>query len=306
MTAPPDDTTTDLHALIAALRTERDAALSEKAALADALATRNSEFGERIEQQTATIDVLKVMSASPGDPQPVFDLIVRRATELCDVPTATLNEYDGELVHARSFYGVETMVAAGSWAAHLENFPMRPTRGVIGCRAILDRRIIHIRDLEADPELAGFVRELGQRSQVSVPLMRNGLAIGVISISARELGGFSDSQIELLKTFAEQAVIAITSAETHRALQGRTSDLQEALEQQTATAEVLQVINSSPGDLVPVFDAMLDKATRLCEAAFGVLLRHEGDHFHAVALRNVAPGLAEFLRQPVPAGPETI
>ena len=122
------------------------------------------------------------MSASPGDAQPVFDLIVRHATELCDVPAATLNEYDGELVHMRSSYRSETIMASSALAAYMQLFPMRPTRGSITCRAILDRQIVHIRDLEADPELAGFVRELGHRSQVSVPLIRDGLAIGVISI----------------------------------------------------------------------------------------------------------------------------
>jgi hypothetical protein len=116
MTSPPDDTTTDLYAALAALRAERDAALSEKAALTEALATRNTEYSERIEHQAATIDVLKVMSASPGDAQPVFDLIVRHATQLCDVPAATLNEYDGELVHMRSSYRSAGLLLAGrSW-----------------------------------------------------------------------------------------------------------------------------------------------------------------------------------------------
>src|SRR6478752_4276391 len=103
MTAPPDDTKTDLHAVIAALRAERDAALSEKAALVQASATRNSEYGERTEHQAATIDVLKAMSASPGDPQPVFDLIATRARDLCNTPRATLYEFDGELVHMRTW-----------------------------------------------------------------------------------------------------------------------------------------------------------------------------------------------------------
>jgi two-component system, NtrC family, sensor kinase len=154
MTASPVDTTTDLHAVIAALRSERDAVLSEKAALAEELATRdaalaqrNSEFGDRIEHQAATIDVLRVMSASPGDAQSVFDLIVRRATELCNVPSATLFEYDGELVHIRSDYHSETILASSALAAYMQLFPMRPARGSISCRAILDRQIIHIRDL---------------------------------------------------------------------------------------------------------------------------------------------------------------
>jgi GAF domain-containing protein len=262
MVTPPDETAADPYAVIATLRqqlaersAERDAALAREATLAEELATsttalaqRNTDFDERIEYQAATLDVLRAMSASPGDAQPVFDLIVRRAIELCNVPSATLFEYDGELVHIRSDCRSETVLASTALAAYVQLFPLRPTRGSISCRAILDRQIIHVRDLRLDRELAGFTRELGHRSQVSVPLIRDDLPIGVITIGAQPPGGFSDSQIELLKTFAEQAVIAITSAETYRALQGRTSDLQEALEQQTATAEVLQVINSSPGD----------------------------------------------------------
>ncbi len=237
MTAPQTTAITDPQAVITALRAERDAAMAREAALAEELAAqaaematrtaelveRKTQFGERIEYQAATIDVLRAMSASPGDAQPVFDLIVRHATELCNVPSATLFEYDGERVHIRSDHCSETILASSALAAYTQLFPMRPTRGSISCRAILDRQIIHIRDLRLDPELAGFARELGHRSQVSVPLIRDDLAIGVITIGALAPGGFSDSQVELLKTFAEQAVIAISSAETYRALQTRTS-----------------------------------------------------------------------------------
>jgi two-component system NtrC family sensor kinase len=228
MTAPPDDTTTDLHAVIAALRAERDAALSEKVALTEALATRNSEYGERIEQQAATVDVLKIMAASPGDPQPVFDLIARRARDLCNTPRATLYEFDGELVHLRSRAGTDD--AHDALEAYKRLFPMVPTRGSITCRAILDRQIIHVRDLAGEPGVMAAVRNLGHKSQISVPLLRDGAAIGAVAMPSAEIGGFSDSQVALLQTFAEQAVIAITSAETYRALQTRTSDLQETLE----------------------------------------------------------------------------
>jgi hypothetical protein len=302
MTSPPDDTTTDTSAIIAALRTERDAALAGEAALAKELAARdaaltqrNREFDERIEQQSATIDVLKVMSASPGDAQPVFDLIVRHATELCDVPAATLNEYDGELVHMRSSYQSETIMASSALAAYMQLFPMRPTRGSITCRAILDRQIIHVRDLTADGELAAVVRELGHRSQVSVPLIRNGLAIGVILITAREPGGFSDSQIELLRTFAEQAVVAITSAETYRALQERTAALAqrnteygERIEHQSATIDVLQAMSASPGDPQPVFDLIVDRARDLCNAYGATVFQFDGKKIYWRAATGVS------------------
>src|SRR6476646_9452418 len=154
MTAPQITATTDPPSIIAALQRRLDAALLEKAALAEELAAqtvelaeRESEFGERIAQQAATIDVLKVMSASPGDPQPVFDLIVRRATELCNGLGTALFEFDGRLVHFRANYFTEALDAA-AYAAYAAAFPSAPTRGSISCRAILDREIVHIRDTD--------------------------------------------------------------------------------------------------------------------------------------------------------------
>ena len=148
MTAQQTDAITDPQSIIAALQQRLDAALSEKAALAAELAartaelaTRNSDYGERIAQQAATIDVLKVMSASPGDPQPVFDLIVRRATELCNGSGTALFEFDGGLVHFRASYFTEALVTA-AYAAYAAAFPSAPTRGSILCRAILDREIV--------------------------------------------------------------------------------------------------------------------------------------------------------------------
>jgi GAF domain-containing protein len=160
---------------------------------------------------------------------------------------------------------------------------MRPTRGSIACRAILDGQIIHVRDMETEPDLLAIVRDLGHRSQVSVPLLRDGTAVGVISIAAYEPGGFTDSQIALLQTFAEQAVIAIGSAETYRALQTRTADLQESLEYQTAASDVLNVISRSTFDLQPVLTMVAETAARLCAADQAVLIRHENGIIEMVA-----------------------
>ena len=163
-------------------------------------------------------------------------------------------------------------------------------------RAILDRQTIHTPDIAADQEVFQSIRTVGHRSTLVVPLMRDGLAIGALSINAREPGGFSDSQVTLLQTFAEQAVIAIGSAETYRSLH-------EALEQQTATAEVLQVINAKAGDLAPVFDAMLEKALALCGSAFGTLDVFDGEMFHVVASRGLPAALANYFQKPITPAP---
>src|SRR6478672_10622784 len=266
MTATPDNATLDPQQTIAELRRKLDESRAE-------LAARNSAYSERIAYQGAANDVLKVMSASPGDPQPVFDLIVERARDLCDGYGATILEYDGALIHWRAATGVSDNPSARQALEAM--YPMAPAREWPSGRAIIDRQIVHINDLETEPELPLALRGLTVKSLVLVPLMRGGLPIGVLSLGSRQRGGFTTTQLELLKTFGEQAVIAITSAETYRELQQRTSDLQDALEQQTATAEVLQVINASAGNLAPVFDAMLEKAMRLCEADFGFFLRYQ-------------------------------
>ena len=148
-------------------------------------------------------------------------------------------------------------------------FPMVPTRGSITCRAILDRQIVHVRDMATEPGVSAAVRNLGHKSQISLPLLRDGAAIGAVVLTSGEIGGFTDSQVALLQTFAEQAVIAITSAETYRELQQRTGDLQESLEYQTATSDVLKVISRSTFDLQPVLDTVVETAARLCDGRPG-------------------------------------
>ncbi len=272
------------QAVIAIGSAETFRALQERTA---ALAQRNSEYGEQIEHQSATIDVLKEMSASPGDPQPVFDLIVRRATKVCNSPAVILFEYDGALVHIRSGHSAAAFSEPGSMEAFNRQFPMPPHRGSISCRAILDREIVHIRDMLADPALLGTVRGLGHRSQLSVPLLRDGIAIGAITTAADAPGGFSDSQVELLKTFAEQAVIAIGSAQTYRALQERTaalaqrnSEFGEKIEHQSATIDVLKAMSASPGDPQPVFDLIVERARDICDAYGAGVWEFDGSLIH--------------------------
>ena len=263
--------------------------LGELQARTDELAARNSEFGERIEHQSATIDVLKAMSASPGDPQPVFDLIARRARELCDTNTAALFEFDGELVHRRSSVGTPAYRTPEALEAYGGLFPMVPTRGSITCRAILDRQTVHVRDIATVPGVSAAVRNLGHKSQISLPLLRDGAAIGAVTLNSGEIGGFSDSQVALLQTFAEQAVIAITSAETYRELQARTDDLQESLEYQTATSDVLKVISRSTFDLQPVLTTLTETAARLCLAEQAYMTRREGDAYRFVTAGGANP-----------------
>src|SRR4029077_11082977 len=215
--------------------------------------------------------------------QPVFDLIVRRARDLCNTPRAGLLEFDGELVHLRSWVGRETYGTPDAVKAYERLFPMVPTRGSIPCRAILDQQIIHVRDLASEPGVSAAVLNLGHKSQISLPLLRDGAAIGAMALSSAEIGGFTDSQVALLQTFAEQAVIAITSAETYRALQQRTGDLQESLEYQTATSDVLKVISGSTFDVQPVFETILETAVRLCASDIAIITNREGEAYRVAA-----------------------
>jgi PAS domain S-box-containing protein len=296
MSAPKTDATTDPQDIIAALQQKLDTALSDKAALADALATRNSEFGERIEHQAATIDVLKAMSASPSDPQPVIDLICIHAQQLCNASAAAIYRLEGQSVALHGTYAGahETKQSLQMWRAQ---FPQRLSRGAVAFRAILDRQIIHIRDVDADPELMQSVRDLGVKSIVAIPIFREGEVIGSISINSVTAGGFSNSQLELLKTFAEQAVIAITSAETYRALQTQTSDLQETLEYQTAISDVLKVISRSAFDLQPVLGSVLEATMRLCGNDNGEIFRLEDGAYRLAVARGLPLEYVEIERK---------
>jgi GAF domain-containing protein/phosphoglycerate-specific signal transduction histidine kinase len=253
------------------------------------LAARNSEFGERIEHQSATIDVLKAMSASPGDPQPVFDLIVRRARDLCNTPQAGLFGFDGELVHLRSWVGIEAYGTPDAVEAYERLFPMAPTRGSITCRAILDREIVHVRDMATAPGVSAAVRNLGHKSQISVPLLRDAGAIGAVALSSAEVGGFTDSQVALLQTFAEQAVIAITSAETYRELRDRTDELTRSVAELQALEEVLRAVNSSL-DLDTVLATIISRAALLSQADEGTI--YEFDETEEVFVPKSAFGMS--------------
>jgi signal transduction histidine kinase len=255
------------------------------------------ELADARDQQRATTEILSVISRSPTDVQPVFDTIAASATRLCDGLYSVVFRFDGELITVAADSGVSP------WTSEVirKAYPAPPGRGTMASRALLEQRVIALTDAQdsmANPAGAERARAIGYRAGLSVPMLRGDTAIGAINVVRREAIPFTDTQIELLKTFAEQAVIAIENTRLFQDVQARTRDLTEALQQQTATSEVLGVISSSPGRLEPVFHAILANAVRLCEAKFGTLWLAEGDnHFRSAAIFDLPAPLAEARRQ---------
>jgi two-component system NtrC family sensor kinase len=239
------------------------------------IARLGRELHQAQEQQRATSEILGVVARSRIDLQSVLDAVCQSAAQLCEAYDASIWRPDGDRVRLAAHHGPITQIAS---------IPL--VRGSVVGRSILDRRTIHIADLETQtdefPVTSEIARRLGFRAGLFVPLMREGVANGVIALRRAEARLFTERQVALLQTFADQAVIAIENA---RLL----NELRQSLEQQTATSEVLGVISSSPGDLEPVFDAMLANATRVCEASYGALWVCEGDGFRNVALHGALP-----------------
>src|SRR5262249_47355652 len=227
------------------------------------LSQARGELEEAREQQAATGGILRGISSSPMDSELVFAGIAASAARLCDASDASIHRVDREVVRL--------VVSHGSIPKGDDTLPL--TREVVTGRAVLDGRTIQVADVQAEtgeyPVGSANARRLGHRTLLAIPLMRAGEAIGVIAIRRTEVRPFTDRQIELLKTFADQAVIAIENTRLFEEVQARTRELTESLEQQTATSEVLGVISSSPGALQPVFETMLSNAVRICEAKFG-------------------------------------
>jgi PAS domain S-box-containing protein len=283
---------------IALLRTFADQAVIaiENVRLFKELETKNRDLTETLEQQTASGEILRVISSSPTDVQPVFDTMAHSAARLCDAQFCFVFRFDGRLLHFVAQHGL----SADGIAAMSSVWPLAPTRGTAAGRSVLDRRIWHIADAYAEPgyEHAAVAETAAFRSIVAVPMIRDGVPIGAITLNRGQVGLFPDRQVDLLKTFADQAVIAIENVRLFKELEAKNRDLTETLEQQTATGEILRVISSSPTDVQPVFDAVVENAVRLCDGLYSAAMRLEGGLIHLVAHHNWSPeglGLAQQL-----------
>src|SRR5436190_15141010 len=258
-----------------------------------------TETRNPLEQQTATAEVLEVINSSPGDLNPVFVAMLDKALRLCSANFGLMNTYDGEHFHHAADHGVPASYAK----FRRERGPTIYGSGTTPARLIAGENFVHTPDLKAtepyergDPARRALVDLGGARSHLTAALRKGDLLLGDVSIYRQDPHPFTDKQVALLQNFAAQAVIAMENARL-------ITETREALEQQTATAEVLGVINSSPGDLAQVFDAMLEKAMQLCAAAFGTLATYEGNRFHLAASSGLPESQAEYLRTPWEPGP---
>ena len=270
----------------------------ENVRLFNELEVRNRDLTEALEQQTATSDILRVISRSPTDVQPVFDTIAKAAHELCRAESANVFTYDGELVELVSAVNVDT-----AYVEMLRQFfPRPPSRDAAVLRAILTRSLVAIPDVLEDPEYVfrPHANKGGFRSVLAVPLLREGKAIGGIVVGRAESGHFPKRQIALLQTFADQAVIAIENVRLFNELAARNHDLTEALEQQTATSEILRVISQSQTDVQPVFDTIAKAAHELCRAASANVFTFDGELVHLAAVVNVSSAYIEAIHQQYP------
>ena len=250
------------------------------------LAAANAGLTEALAQQTATSEILRVISQSPTDVQPVFDMIVQSAVRLCGGAYGTAHGFDGTLVTLAANYNCTSEVLEALRRA----FPMPPDRQMMSGRAILTRAVVHVEDVLADPDYAQHVGRLGGfRGVLAVPMLREGSPVGAIVVIRAQPGPFSATHIELLKTFADQAVIAVENVRLFTELEARNRDLTETLEQQTATAEILGVISSSPTDVQPVFDSIAQSAKRLCSGEFAWVFRFDGQLLHFAAHHGLSP-----------------
>lgn len=277
--------------------TDKQIALVETFAAQAVIAIENvrllTELRDALEQQTATAEILRVISQSPTDVQPVLKAVARAAQRFCGAEDVLVALRDGEHML------IEDVVLDGSQPDR------RPLTDQLSVgRAILEGQTVHQPDIHAlDPIAFAYAqataRKFGYRAAAAAPMLREGVAIGSILLTKPAVGPFMPGQIGLLEAFAAQAVIAIENVRLF-------TELRDSLDRQSAMAEVLQAINRSPGELGPVFDAILDKAMALCDAAFGTFATFDGQRLNTVATRGVPETFARFRRSNPPTyGPGT-
>src|SRR6516165_6235849 len=259
---------------------------TENARLLSELQARTWDLEESLEYQTATSDVLNVISRSTSDVQPVLDTMIETAVRLCGADDAKISIRDGEIYRpvSSSFSAAEPEL----WAA-LRQRTLVPGRDTVIGRVLLEGRVVHVTNVSADPDYAlPETMAAGIGTCLGVPLLREGAALGTIVLSRKRVEPFGERQIELVRTFADQAVIAMENARLLGELQARTRDLEESLEYQTATSDVLNVISRSTTDVQPVLDTLAETAARLCGAYSASIAIREGEVYRYVSSSTAA------------------
>jgi signal transduction histidine kinase/putative methionine-R-sulfoxide reductase with GAF domain len=291
----------------AVLKTFADQAVIaiENTRLLNELRQRTDDLSEALEQQTATSEVLGVISSSPGELDPVFQTMLANAVRLCEAKLGFLYVYEAGAFHIAAAHNLPPAYAEA------RRHPIHPPPGGALEEMTRTKQVVQVADLAATspyvrriPAAVEAVELGGVRTLLVVPMLKEDELVGTIAIYRQEVRPFTDKHIELVKNFAAQAVIAIENTRLLKELRQRTDDLTEALEQQTATSEVLGVISSSPGELEPVFRAMLENAIRVCDAKFGTLFRYDGEALHLAAGVGTPPAYAEFQRRRGPFRPD--